>query len=143
MADILHQLPIKAPRQQVFTAISMPLGLDSRWTKRSSGDAVVGGQYELWFGPEYDWRAVVSRCVPETEFELEITRADDAWLGTRIGFELEEKAGVTEVRFHHSGWSEPTEHYRISAYCWALYLRLLGRYITKSEVVAYADRLDA
>src|SRR5690242_16617202 len=44
-----------------------------------------GGEYTLWFGPEYDWRAVVSRCVPETEFELELTKADEDWQRTRLG----------------------------------------------------------
>ena len=143
MADILHHFPIKAPRQQVFAAISMPAGLDAWGTKRSSGEPAQGAEYELGFGPGYDWRALVTRFVSGAEFELEFISADKDWLGTRVGFALDEKEGLTTVRFHHSGWSEANEHYRISSYCWAMYLRLLGRYVTKNEVVAYAGRLDA
>ena len=54
-----------------------------------------------------------------------------------------EKDGVTQVRFHHVGWPEPSEHYRISCFCWAMYLRLLKRYVEKGERVPYEARLDA
>lgn len=142
MPDIFHYFPIKAARQKVFQAISTPAGLDTWWTKRSAGEPVEGAEYELWFGPEYDWRAVVSRCVPDCEFELEMTSAQADWQRTRVGFALEEQAGVTQVRFHHTDWPESNEHYRISNCCWAAYLRLLRRYVEHGEVVPYEDRLD-
>ena len=85
---------------------------------------------------------MVSRCVPDTEFELELTKAQEDLQGMHVGFHLEEKEGVTEMRFHHSGWPEDNEHYRISCYCWATYLRLFKRYVEHDEVVPYEDRLD-
>src|SRR5712692_1880011 len=116
MADIFQTFPIDAPRQLVFRAISTPAGLDSWWTKRSSGEPGHGAEYQLWFGPEYDWRAVVSRFIIETEFELEVTKAQEDWLGTRLGFVLDEQDGVTQVRFHHTGWPGANDHYRTSCY---------------------------
>jgi hypothetical protein len=85
----------------------------------------------------------VSRWVLDAEFELELVEADDDWTGTRLGFTLEESGGVTQVRFHHMGWPESNEHYRVSCYCWAMYLRLLRRYVEQGEVVEYEVRLDA
>jgi uncharacterized protein YndB with AHSA1/START domain len=143
MADIFHHFPIRAPAQKVFDAVSTPAGLDTWWTKRSSGQPRMGMSYELWFGPDGDWRATVSQCIPELAFELEMTRAQDDWLGTRVGFSLREDHGVTHVRFQHLGWPESNEHYRVSSYCWAMYLRLLKRYVEHGEVVPYQDRLDA
>ncbi len=143
MADIFHDFPIKASRQEVFQSVSTPKGLDKWWTKRSSGEATKGEQYELWFGPVHDWRAVVSRCIPNAEFELEMTKAQQDWLGTRVGFVLEEKDGVTQVRFHHSGWPKANDHYRTSCYCWAMYLRLLRRYVEDKESIPYENRLAA
>lgn len=143
MADILQQFPIKASRQQVFDAVSTPAGLARWWTKRSSGESREGAEYELWFGPEYDWRAVVSRCVPGSEFELKLVSAMPDWLGTRVGFVLDEQEGVTQVRFHHLGWPVANEHYCVSSHCWAMYLRLLRRYLEHGEEVPYEDRLDA
>lgn len=143
MADIIQNFPIKASAAQVFEAISTPLGLANWWTKRSSGEPMSGAEWELWFGPEYDWSATVSRFVPNAEFELKFTKADDDWIGTRVGFVLKEKNGVTQIRFHHLGWPEANDHYEVSCYCWALYLRLLRRYVENGEVVLYEQRLDA
>ncbi|HWN98398.1 MAG TPA: SRPBCC domain-containing protein [Blastocatellia bacterium] len=143
MADIFQHFPIKAPLRRVFQAVSTAAGLDSWWTKRSSGEPAESAEYQLGFGPEHQWRAVVSRCNPDTEFELELTAADDDWRGTRVGFLLEEKDGETQVRFHHSGWPKDNDHYRVSCYCWAMYLRLLKRYVETGETVPYEDRLDA
>ncbi len=143
MADIFHDFPIKAPLGRVFEAVSAPHGLDCWWTKRSKGIPTEGAEYELWFGSEYDWRAEVTRCVPNFEFELRMKRADGDWNGTRVGFRLEVRGDLTWMQFDHIGWPEPNEHYRISCNCWALYLRILRRYLEHGEFVPYESRLDA
>ena len=142
MADIFHDLPIDAPVSRVYDAISTPAGLDAWWTKRSAGTPREGAEYELGFGPDYDWRATVTRAVAGSEFELGLTRADADWLGTRVGFTLEPRKAGTWLRFRHSGWPDVNEHYRISCNCWALYLRVLRRYLQHGETVPYEFRLD-
>ncbi len=49
----------------------------------------------------------------------------------------------TRVQFRHNGWPHVNEHFRVSSYCWALYLRLLRRHVELGETVPYEDRLDA
>lgn len=142
MPEIKHQFPIDAPNKAVFEAISTPAGLDSWWTLKSDGRAEKGAEYRLYFGDRYDWRAVVSRYSPASEFELTMTVADDDWLHTRVAFDLEPTGGRTEVRFRHSGWPEANDHFSISSFCWAMYLRLLKRYVESGEVVSYGDRLN-
>ena len=142
MADILQDFPIKAPARRVFQTISQPAGLDQWWTISSAGEPRLGAEYQLFFGPEYDWRAKVSRCTPDKEFEFELTRADSEWLGSRVGFQLQANGDVTQVRFHHLGWPVESEHYRISCHCWAMYLRILRRYLEHGETVPYERRLD-
>lgn len=134
--------PIKASADRVFRAVSTPGGLDTWWTKRSKGKPIEGGEYELGFGPEYDWRAKVTRCVPNSEFELELVSAHEDWKGTRVGVRLEEKGGTTNVRFYHTGWPKGNEHWRISCYCWPMYLRVMRRNIEHGEIVPYDKRLD-
>ena len=68
---------------------------------------------------------------------------NEDWSGTRVGFKLQEDNGATEVRFHHFGWREPNDHYQTSCYCWAMYLRLLRRYVETGATVEYERRLDA
>jgi uncharacterized protein YndB with AHSA1/START domain len=143
MADIFHDFPIKAPLDRVFRAVSTPQGLDTWWTMRSAGSPREGAEYELWFGPDYDWRAKVTRYLPDSEFEIEMVRADGDWRGTRIGLHLESRGKVTWVRFHHTGWPSSNEHYRVSSTCWAMYLRILRRYLEHGESVPYENRLDA
>jgi uncharacterized protein YndB with AHSA1/START domain len=139
MPDIFQHFVIHAPVAQVFHGISTPEGLDTWWTQRSSKQ---GNEFELAFGPTHHWRAKVSRSVPDREFEIEITHADADWTGTRMGFALEESKGDTQVRFHHTGWPQSNDHYRISCYCWAMYLRLLKRNVERGEVVPYERRLE-
>jgi hypothetical protein len=102
-----------------------------------------GTEYELNFGPGFSWRAVVACCAADSEFELHITRADDDWTGTYVGFRLELRDRKTWVRFRHTGWPEPNEHFRISNHCWAMYLRVLRRYLEFGEIVPYDRRLEA
>jgi len=142
MADIYHDLPIKAPPHRVFEAVSTARGLDSWWTKRSAGQPREGAEFELWFGPRYDWRARVTRLVSPTDIEWQMTQADPDWLGTRVGFHLAGRADATQVRFYHTGWPTPNEHWRISCYCWAMYLRILRRHLEHGEAVPYEKRLD-
>jgi uncharacterized protein YndB with AHSA1/START domain len=46
MPDVLHDLPIKAPLDRVFQAVSTSDGLDCWWTKRSVGKPSEGTEYE-------------------------------------------------------------------------------------------------
>ena len=142
MADILHDFPIFAPPEQVFEAITSPEGLAMWWTERTAGEPTPGTTYELGFGPSYQWRAAVRKRIPPAEIEWEFTQADADWLGTRVGFRLVPKGNHTQVHFHHTGWPEVSAHYRTSSFCWAMYLRLLKRYVEHGEVVPYEERLD-
>jgi hypothetical protein len=68
--------------------------------------------------------------------------ADADWLDTTVEFRLSWRDAQTWVEFAHVGWPAMNEHYRISNFCWAMYLRVLRRSLEYGEVVAYADRLQ-
>jgi uncharacterized protein YndB with AHSA1/START domain len=142
MPDILQDFPIRVAPARAFEAVSQPRHLDEWWTIRSSGQPAVGTAYELDFGPEYLWRAVVTRCVPGEAFELRLTEADRDWTGTLVGFALSPSESGTLVQFAHRGWPEANAHFRTSSHCWALYLRVLRRYLEFGETVPYDRRLD-
>lgn len=140
--DILLDLPISAHPARVFPAVSTPAGLDAWWTERCTGTPALGGTFGLHFPGGYDWRAEVVQHQPDQAFELALTVAMPDWVGTRVGFRLTPTGDGTHLAFHHSGWAAATGHYRTTAYCWALYLRLLARHVTLGEVVPYARRLE-
>ena len=139
--SILHDFQVNAGVDAVFGAITTPEGLDQWWTRRSSGKAEVGAEYELWFGPEADWRARVTEVVPSQRLALELTGADEDWQRTRVGFVVEPRDTGTVVHFSHSGWRTENEHFRVSSFCWAMYLRLMRRYAEAGERVDYDDRI--
>ena len=143
MADIISDVFINACPSDVFRAVSTPSGLDTWWTKTSSGTPEPGKKFELGFGPGYDWHARVTACRPESAFELEVFDSHPDWDGTRVGFRLElREGGRTQLSFYHAGWPEANEHWRVSCYCWPIYLRLLRRNLEHGELVPYESRLD-
>ena len=142
MAEIIHEFPVGSTPQRVFQTLATPEGLAQWWTKASTGRPQLGAEYLLKFGPGYDWAGEVTRYVPDSTFELKITRADSDWMGTRVGFELRAEDKSTRVRFYHTGWPTANEHWRVSCYCWAMYLRIMRRYVEHCEVVPYEERLE-
>ena len=143
MADIVHDFPVAVDATRVFEALSTPDGLNHWWTARCTGTPRVGAEYELGFGPGEDWRAEVIWYERDREFELEMIDADEDWRSTRVGFSLAGTPGGTHVQFRHTRWSEVNDHFRRSSYCWAMYLRLLVRFLEHGEHVRYEDRLRA
>lgn len=144
MPDILHEFPIRAPLARVFDGVSTSAGFDQWWTLRSAGKPVVGSTFALDFGPGFFWRARVVACEAPRVFELEFTDALPDWIGTRVRFELARiDKKRTTVLFSHTGWAEQSEHFRVSSFCWAMYLRILRRALEHGEVVPYDKRLDA
>jgi uncharacterized protein YndB with AHSA1/START domain len=142
MADIFQIFTIKASPDKVFEGISTSKGLDNWWTKSSGVNPGVDEVYTLGFGPQYNWKAVVTKYKADQEFELQMAKADGDWLGTKVGFSLNAKDNNTKVNFYHTGLPENNEHYKISTYWRPMYLRILKRCIEFGEQVAYEKRLS-
>ncbi len=143
MADIFHTFTINSSPEKIFECFCTPGGLDNWWTKKSEGKPGKGSIYTLDFGPGYLWKAKVTICEPGKAFEWVMTEAESDWVGTRIGFVLENMGeNKTSVSFYHTGWPSLTENFRVSNYCWAMYLRILKRYAEYGEQVTYEKRLS-
>jgi uncharacterized protein YndB with AHSA1/START domain len=143
MPDIFHNFTINTSPDKVFNGVSTTKGLDNWWTKTCQASPKAGGIYTLDFGPGYTWKAIVTKFEANREFELQMTEADPDWLKARVGFLLRDKGNnLTEVDFYHKGWPTANEHYKISCYCWAMYLRILKRYLEFGEQVPYEKRLS-
>lgn len=138
--SIYHDLPISAPVEKVFDAISQPSHLDNWWPLKSSGTPEMGGEYNFYFTEEYDWYGEVINCIPNKSFHIKMTRSDADWDPTSFGFDLEEESDFVQVKFWHKGWPECNAHYRRSSYCWAILLQGLKNYVEKGIVVPFEDR---
>ena len=143
MPDILHELQIGAPSAAVYEAVSSAEGLSAWWTLRTEGVPVLGQLYTLDFGPEYIWSARVTSCLAPDHIEWEFINAEPDFTGTRLRIELNESTGKTTATLAHTGWKEANAHFRVSSYCWALYLRLLRLYVEEGTIVPYSERSSA
>lgn len=140
MPDVLHQFVISETPDAVWQYFATGEGLAKWWTESSNGIAELGEVWQLYFTPEYDWRARVTRCEPNAAIEFTMVEAMEDWVGTQVGVELREDYGKTIVDFYHRGWAEGSDHFRISSFCWATYLRLLKRHIEHGEFIPYGQR---
>jgi uncharacterized protein YndB with AHSA1/START domain len=143
MPDILHAFFVNASPGRVFEMFSTAEGMSRWWTKEASGEPKLNAEFRLYFGPGYDWQARVTRYVPGSEFELQMTEAHVDWAKSQVGCRL--TPAVREKRacfLYHNGWPEANEHWRVSCYCWAMYLRVLRRNVEHGQSVPYEKRLD-
>ena len=140
MSSILHDLQINASPEKVFEGISSPSLLDEWWTKNSKGVPAINEIYELYFSPEYVWKGKVTKYISPNEFELEIFDSHPDWDNTKVGFHISGENNNTKLSFYHSDWKQANEHFRISSYCWASYLRILKGYLEKGIRVPYEER---
>jgi hypothetical protein len=60
----------------------------------------------------------------------------------KIGFEIDARNGYT-LSLYNTGWKLKNKHYKISSFCWAMYLRILKRHIDTGEMMPYEKSLDA
>jgi uncharacterized protein YndB with AHSA1/START domain len=140
MFDIHHNFVVKGTPEKVFETFTTPQGLDSWWTLQSSGVPEIGNLYTFYFGPEYDWRAEVIHKISDSDLTWKMVKTMDDWRDTKVGFELTEKDGNTQVHFFHLGWAHPNEHFGITTFCWGQLLNGLKNYVEKGIIIPHALR---
>ena len=140
MPDIRHQFPVKAPSTRVFEVFTSPEGLNAWWTLRCSGQPLLNGEYNFYFGPAYDWNARVLDVQPGRSLTWQMTNAMDDWMNTQVGFQLQEENGITQVKFFHVGWREANDHFAITTFCWGQLLNGLKQYIEAGIIIPFEKR---
>lgn len=142
MARISFIMQMAVTLEQAFEGVSNPVYLDEWWTKKCKGKPALKESYELYFSPEHIWKAEVTKCDPPHAFELTLIEAHEDWLATRVGFKLRPQGDGISMEFYHDQWKEENEHYKISCYCWPVYMRTLKYYLERGVRVPYEQRLD-
>ena len=122
MADINHQVGIKAPPEKIYELLTTNSGLSKWWTNDVSGAGDVGSVIEFRFnggGPDFK----VSQLVPNKVVVWKHTGSTpEAWMGTEIVFQLRQEGDQTFVRFTHANWKEPTNFMGHCSTKWAVFL---------------------
>lgn len=138
--SIYHSLVIDADLTKVFRSISEPDQLINWWPDQCAGNQEPGGEYNFYFSPEYNWKGIVSKLVPNRAFYMKMTDADEDWTPTTFGFDLSRVDNKVQLDFWHKGWPSCNAHYKRSSFCWAILLKGLKDYIEAGIVVPFKDR---
>lgn len=124
MADIRHNLVIKATPDKIFDAITTKEGLESWWAKQTTAKPEVGFVNVFTFG-KFRNEMKVTQLTPNKKVEWKCTNSIEEWIDTNISFDLEEKDGRTILRFAHSGWRAVTDTFAGCNYDWGLFMKSL------------------
>mgnify|MGYP000038193628 FL=1 len=138
--EIYHDLIINASLTKVFEAITKPNHLIKWWPLKCVGKPEIGGEYNFYFTPEYDWFGEVIEYLHNKAFYIKMIKSNSDWNSTTFGFDIDEINGNVQLKFWHIGWQRCNADYRRSSFCWAILLNGLKNYIEKGIVIPFKER---
>jgi len=122
MAEINHQVGIKAPPEKIYALLTTNDGLSKWWTNDISGAGEVGSIIQFRFnggGPDFS----VTKLIPNKFVGWKHSgNMPESWMGTEILFELKADETQTFVRFTHSNWKEASDFMAHCSTKWAVFL---------------------
>lgn len=137
---IYHNVLIEKDSLEVYDAISQPEHLVNWWPLKCDGSPHIGETYNYNFTDEYNWFAKVNSCKAGEHIYFKMTISDADWDPTTFGYDLEPTEKGTYLRFFHKDWPEQNDHFKHSAYCWAILLKGLKDYLEKGKVIPFEER---
>lgn len=140
MADIAHEIKVRATRETVFAALSTREGMQGWHTAHVAGDGSVGSTWKFDFPghPSFTWEIVASE--PENRVEWRCAEGPGDSVGTKVEYRLSDTGdGRTLVEQVHSGWESEGGSYRKCNTLWGVLLHHLQQYAeTNTAAPAYS-----
>jgi len=125
MATISHAIRIRAPRAQVYEALSTRDGISGWNTADLEGDVAQGREFTLRYGDGESFRWKVNKLNNGSAVSWECVSGPGAAAGSTVSYELSDTGdGRTAVELDHTGW--PDGHHALAT-CNTLWGVLLGR----------------
>ncbi|MEU5961847.1 SRPBCC domain-containing protein [Micromonospora parva] len=125
MVDILHQVGVVAPLADVYQAVATPEGVAGWWSVDTTGKSEVGGQLAVRFGCEGGFDLEILELDPVGRLRWRVVGGPEEWIGTEIGWRLDQRGRYTIVGFTHEAWREPTDLMHECSTKWAIFLMSL------------------
>jgi uncharacterized protein YndB with AHSA1/START domain len=121
MANITHQITIKAPAQKIYELIATKTGLQKWLTKEDGwtikGTETIGGTLLFYFGENHH-EMKISKLVPNKEVKWDCIVGHPEWIGTSVSFIIESKEDKNTLHFTHTGWANQTEFFAQCSSAW-------------------------
>lgn len=139
MEKIEHINYIKAPLEDVYSALTTQEGLGAVWTEELIVKPELGFVNEFNFGDNDNTKMKIIE-LSQNRIVWECIASDPEWIGTKISFDLIQKEKVTAIVLKHFDWRELTEFYQWCNYNWAMFLLSLKSYCEDGEGTPYQKR---
>ncbi len=131
MADIHHQIGVKADITDVYQAISSLDGLCGWWTK-TTGNTNTGGKLHFHFN-EHTVEMTIKELIPDKKVIWQCTEKEGEWKDTLITFELNATEQQIFINFSHSNWLEQSDFCSHCSTKWAVFMLSLKDYLEKGK----------
>ena len=125
MVNILHEVGVAAPLDDVYQAVTTPEGLAGWWTTDTKGTSEIGGQLIFRFGDLGGFDMEVLELDPSGHVRWRVVDGPEEWIGTEIDWNLEKRGDYTIIQFKHEGWREPVPFMHHCSTKWATFLMSL------------------
>lgn len=143
MPDIVHELAIRAPAQQVYQALTQREGLENWWTRDVEAEPLEGAIAAFGFGtPEHLTRMRIERLEEPRLVRWRCLSGPAEWANTEVLFTLTEHANGTLVRFRHLKWKSADGVLPRESYAWACFLRSLKFYLERGAGMPYPHNIE-
>jgi len=110
MTTLNHLVPITAPPETVFAAVSTEAGMRGWWTADSVMTSQAGAKADFGFDRrEAVFHMDVEAIEPGRSITLRCTGGQPEWEGTVLSFVVEPTPSGSLLRFEHSRWREVTD----------------------------------
>jgi hypothetical protein len=122
MPDILHKIGVKSSSlNDAYHALTTLEGLSAWWTTTTQGNSKVGDVLQFRFGTGgFDMKVLELQSASHVLWQ--VIDGPEEWIGTTIGFDLEQRGDWTVILFRHEGWQQPVEFMHHCSTKWAVFL---------------------
>jgi uncharacterized protein YndB with AHSA1/START domain len=125
MPDALLEVPISAPPERVYQAITEPAGLASWWTPDvSNAEPRLGTVAEFRFGGGYLTKMELAALEPGRKIVWNVRHGVPEWENTRVTWDLD---------FAHRDYPSTEGSFASMTFNWAWYLASLKTYLEKGQ----------
>ncbi|HEX4595308.1 MAG TPA: SRPBCC domain-containing protein [Bryobacteraceae bacterium] len=130
MAELKHQINIKAAPQQVYAALATQAGLRSWWTADTRADETAGGKAEFGFDKGgMVFRMNIEKLDPGKGVVWSCHGDHPEWKGTVLTWTLNPDGGGTTLRFVQSNWKSASDMYATCNSTWGQLMHRLKDYV--------------
>jgi uncharacterized protein YndB with AHSA1/START domain len=130
MAEIHHELKLKAPPERVFEALTSAQGLKAWHSPQVEGDGAPGHAWRFTFTgrPTFRWQVTASAAPEHVAWRCVEGPGDS--VGTTVSFHLSKAdEDRTLVELVHAGWPGTHGNFRKCNTYWGVLLHHLRQYV--------------